>query len=226
MAIMTSEAEDELGGSRLHTTLARGAASGMFQGEGTTRKNPSPPAGNCLSSLAKGKAVPRGRSIQGNWKEMFLRKALGRGWCQKMPRNGPFKEKPGKDFSLGSAVAPTNPPVSPVSRVLTEILGLPDIKSKFSACNRDRRAGSTRNGPCLLQALPIALPSYGVSPVLGCIVSSPDASLPSRSPLVCIFPLGTGGANTCSVKDGEPCSGALRTSWCFWLGLPEEQNIA
>lgn len=38
MAIMTSEAEDELGGYRLHTTLARGTASGMFQGEGTTRK--------------------------------------------------------------------------------------------------------------------------------------------------------------------------------------------
>lgn len=46
MAIMTSEAEDELGGYWLHTTLARGAASGMFQGEGTTRKNPSPAAGN------------------------------------------------------------------------------------------------------------------------------------------------------------------------------------
>lgn len=41
MAIMTSEAEDELGGYWLHTTLARGAASGMFQGDGTTReKNP------------------------------------------------------------------------------------------------------------------------------------------------------------------------------------------
>lgn len=40
MAIMTSEAEDELGGYRLHTTLAQGAASGMFQGEGTTRKKP------------------------------------------------------------------------------------------------------------------------------------------------------------------------------------------
>lgn len=38
MAIMTSEAEDELGGYWLHTTLARGAASGMFQGDGTTRK--------------------------------------------------------------------------------------------------------------------------------------------------------------------------------------------
>lgn len=38
MAIMTSEAEDELGGYRLHMTLARGTASGMFQGEGTTRK--------------------------------------------------------------------------------------------------------------------------------------------------------------------------------------------
>lgn len=38
MAIMTSEAEDELGGYWLHTTLAQGAASGMFQGEGTTRK--------------------------------------------------------------------------------------------------------------------------------------------------------------------------------------------
>lgn len=149
---------------------------------------------------------------------MYLRKALGRGWCQKMPQEGPFKEKPGKDFSLGSAVALINLPGSPESHVLTEMFGLPNIKSKFSACNRDRRASSTGNGLCLLQALPIALPSYGVSPVPGCVVSSPGASLPSQSPLVCIFPVGTDGGNPWSGKDGEPSSGALRTSWCFWLG--------
>lgn len=164
-------------------------------------KNPSPPAGNCLSSLARGKAVPRGRCIQGNWKEIYLRKALGRGWCQKTPQEGPFKEKPGKDFSLGSTVALINLPGSPESHVLTEMFGLPNIKSKFSACNRDRRASSTANGPCLLQALPIALPSYGVSPVLGCVVSSPGASLPSQSPLVCIFPVVTGGGNPWSGKE-------------------------
>lgn len=66
MAIMTSEAEDELGGYWLHATLAQGAASGMFQGEGTTRKTPSPAAGNCWQVE---RLIPEEEAYKEIWKE-------------------------------------------------------------------------------------------------------------------------------------------------------------
>lgn len=190
MAIMTSEAEDELGGYWLHTTLARGAASGMFQGDGTTRKKkPSPAAGNCLPWLASGNTVPTGRSIQGNLEGIVLRKALGRDWCQKTHQEVPFKEKPGKGCRLGSAFA--NPSVSPVSRVLTgtnillvTLRANPPPVTEMGELESGMGRGLCRQlGTALCSAL-----SQGFSCSGLCFLLSLCAPHPSLSPLVCISP--------------------------------------
>lgn len=193
MAIMTSEAEDELGGYWLHTTLARGAASGMFQGDGTTReKKPSPAAGNCLPWLASGKTVPTGRSIQGNLEGIALRKALGRGRCQKMHREVPFREKPGKGCGLGSAVAFANPSVSPVSHVLTgtnlllvTLKANPPPVTERGELESGMGHGLCRQLPALGTALCSPL-SQGFSCFGQCCLLSLGAPHPSQSPLVCI----------------------------------------
>lgn len=93
MAIMTSEAEDELGGYRLHTTSAAGAASGIFQRGGTARRKPPAAAGNCVLVLGSGEAVPGGRRMQENLEGILLGKNSGRGCCQKTHREVSFKGK-------------------------------------------------------------------------------------------------------------------------------------
>lgn len=74
-----------------------------------------------------------------------------------------------------------------------------------------------------LQALPIALPSYGVSLALGCVASSPGCFSATPEPPGLRFSSGDwleqslsrAGCAGQAVEDGEPCSGALRTSRCF-----------
>lgn len=154
--------------------------------------------------LASGKTVPRGRSTQGNLEGILLRKALGRGWCQKMHREVPFKEKPGKGFRLGSAAAPTNPSAAPVSHVLTGLppdptLVAPTLKSKSSSRGWDGRASQHREwampfaGSCLLcRHYPLLSPLTGFLLLWAVLPPLPGASRPPRSPLVCVSPAVTG----------------------------------
>ena len=67
-----------------------------------------------------------------------------------------------------------------------------------------------------LRALPIALPSYGVSLAPGCVAAIPEppglhfssGDRPEQT-------LGQPGCTRRVVRDEELYSGALRTSWCF-----------
>lgn len=197
MAIMTSEAEDELGGYRLHTTLAGGAASGIFQREGTARRNPPAAAGNCVLVLASGEAVPRGRLMQENLEGILLGKASGRGCCQKMLSEASFKAKPGKGFSMGM------------------------LQPLHTRCNTSTYWAS---GCKPLLATPT--PTDRVPLVLCCVPSHPWCFLATSEPSGFHFSssgraqqsLHQPGCVGWAVEDGEACSGAMRTSRCFWPG--------
>lgn len=90
MAIMTSEAEIELGGYWLHTTLAQGAASGMFQGDGTTRKKKTFSSSWKLPSLA------------GKWKHCSHRKQHTRKFGRNRAKESFGKRLVPKDASGGT----------------------------------------------------------------------------------------------------------------------------
>lgn len=113
-----------------------------------------------------------------------------------MLKQVPFKEKPGKGFKQGRAVAPMNPSVSVVSNVLTGknlllvtlILTLvaPALNANPPHTTAMGELASTWNGPCPLQALATALPFYRVS-------LAPECFSTILEPPVCI---------SASVKDG------------------------
>lgn len=163
---------------------------------------------------------------------IVLRKALGRGRCQKMHREVPFREKPGKGCRLGSAVAFANPSVSRVSHVLTGTnLLLVTLKANpppvtemgepESGMGHGLFQAAACSGYCpLLSPLTGFLLLWAVLPPLpGCSSSIPEPfglhfSSSDRKEQT----LGQSSCAGRSAEDGEPCSGALGTSWCFWLG--------
>lgn len=126
----------------------------------------------------------------------MLRKALGRGRCQKMHWEVPLKEKPGKSCRLGSATA--NPSVSPAPHVLTgtnlplvTLKANPPPVTEMAELESGMGHGLCRQLPALGTALCPPL-SQGFSCSGLCSLLSLGAPHPSQSPLVCISPAVTG----------------------------------